>query len=230
MKKLILSLLVLPFISLGQINAAPLHAYYCFNALDTANTVVNAFDGFLNSPNSEGMSTHRLYAFPLNGENTITHCIVAENSSPEQFEKNNNSVNNSDEGQALLTLLNQNVEWVLDGAGTPILSAGNQDQNAPVGILIDIRAKDNAAFVKNIGDFLGSAEINGSITVFEDTFTGVDNRTHYVVINGSSLEQAMSNLNGTLSSPEGKKYLRNANKYRKVMSRSLIYLVKSWEK
>ena len=142
MKKLILSLLVLPFISLGQINAAPLHAYYCFNALDTANTVVNAFDGFLNSPKSEGMSTHRLYAFPLNGENTITHCIVAENSSPEQFEKNNNIVNNSDEGQALLTLLNQNVEWVLDGAGTPILSAGNQDQNAPVGILIDIRAKE----------------------------------------------------------------------------------------
>ena len=94
MKKLILSLLVLPFISLGQINAAPLHAYYCFNALDTANTVVNAFDGFLNSPKSEGMSTHRLYAFPLNGENTITHCIVAENSSPEQFEKNNNIVNN----------------------------------------------------------------------------------------------------------------------------------------
>ena len=64
----------------GNVKAAPLHAYYCFNALETANNVVNAFDGFLNSPASDGMSTHRLYAFPLNGENEITHCMVGEHS------------------------------------------------------------------------------------------------------------------------------------------------------
>ena len=214
----------------GNVKAAPLHAYYCFNALETANNVVNAFDGFLNSPASDGMSTHRLYAFPLNGENEITHCMVGEHSGPDQFEKNNNIVNGSAEGQAMLSVLNQNVSWILNGAGTPILSAGEQDPNAPVGILIDIKAKNNAAFVKGLGKFLSSANPNGSITVFEDTFTGIDNRTHYVVINGSSLKEAMSNLNSSLATTEGQRYLQRADKFRKVMSRSLIYLVKSWEK
>jgi hypothetical protein len=156
--------------------------------------------------------------------------MVGEHSGPDQFEKNNNIVNGSAEGQALLSTLNQNVTWVLNGAGTPILSAGEQDPNAPVGILIDIKAKDSAVFVKSLGKFLSSANPNGSITVFADTFTGVDNRTHYVVINGSSLEEAMSNLDSSLATPDGQNYLQRANKFRKVMSRSLIYLVKSWEK
>ena len=228
--KFILTIAFAFFIFTGNVKAAPLHAYYCFNALETANNVVSAFDDFLNSSSSDGMSTHRLYAFPLNGENNITHCIVGEHSGPDQFEKNNNIVNGSAEGQALLSTLNQNVTWVLNGAGTPILSAGEQDPNAPVGILIDIKAKDSAAFVKSLGKFLSSANPNGSITVFADTFTGVDNRTHYVVINGSSLEEAMSNLDSSLATPDGQNYLQRANKFRKVMSRSLIYLVKSWEK
>ena len=88
--KYILTIAFAFFIFTGNVKAAPLHAYYCFNALETANNVVSAFDGFLNSPSSEGMSTHRLYAFPLNGENNITHCMVAEHSGPDQFEKNNN--------------------------------------------------------------------------------------------------------------------------------------------
>ena len=90
--------------------------------------------------------------------------MVAEHSGPDQFEKNNSIVNGSAEGQALLSTLNQNVTWVLNGAGTPILSAGEQDPNAPVGILIDIKAKDNAAFVKSLGKFLNSANPNGTVS------------------------------------------------------------------
>ena len=65
-------------------------------------------------------------------------------------------------------------------------------------------------------EFLNSANPNGSITVFADTFTGVDNRTHYVVINGSSLEEAMSNLDSSLATAEGQNFQRRANKFRKV--------------
>ena len=85
--KYILTIALTFFIFTGNVKAAPLHAYYCFNALETANNVVNAFDNFLNSNSSEGMSTHRLYAFPLNGENNITHCMVAEHSGPDQFDE-----------------------------------------------------------------------------------------------------------------------------------------------
>jgi len=65
--------------------------------------------------------------------------------------------------------------------------------------------------------------------VFEDTFTGIKGRTHYVVINGSSLEEALSNLDETLASDEGQIYLKGANKFRRVMDTALLNLVKSWE-
>ena len=74
-----------------------------------------------------------------------------------------------------------------------------------------------------------NSSIDGSMIVFADTFTGIKGRTHYVAISSSSLEGVLSNLNGSLSSSEGKNYLKRAKKFRKVMNRSLFSLVKSWE-
>ena len=66
------------------------------------------------------------------------------------------------------------------------------------------------------------------------------NRINFVDINANdynpanfkniSYEEAMSNLDSSLATAEGQNYLQRANKFRKVMSRSLVYLVKSWEK
>ena len=80
MKKYLLSILALPFLFLTQLSAAPMHAYYCFNAssLESGNNFVGAFDAFYNSSASKGISTHRLYAFELNGEYEFTHCMVGE--------------------------------------------------------------------------------------------------------------------------------------------------------
>ena len=83
--KFILTIAFAFFILTGNVKAAPLHAYYCFNALETANNVVSAFDDFLNSSSSDGMSTHRLYAFPLNGENNI--CLLYTSPSPRDRQK-----------------------------------------------------------------------------------------------------------------------------------------------
>ena len=143
--KYILTIVFAFFIFTGNVKAAPLHAYYCFNALETANNVVSAFDGFLNSPSSEGMSTHRLYAFPLNGENNITHCMVAEHSGPDQFEKNNNIVNGSASGTVTLSsastigdvinLINNsglNVTASINSAGNSLQSSSNSASSVAV--------------------------------------------------------------------------------------------------
>ena len=210
--------------------AAPLHAYYCFNFEndESLNNVIGAFDNFFESPASEGTSTHRLYSFPINGSLAFTHCIVTENSSPSQFEKNNKIVNTSSEGQELLRIIANNSQIIMEGAGTPIIASANQDPNAPVGVIIDIRAKNTKAFVDALNKLVNSPGQKGQMIVFEDTFTGIKGRTHYVVINGSSLEDAMSGLNETLASKDGQNYLRGANKFRKVMDTALLYLVKSW--
>ncbi len=211
--------------------AAPLHAYYCFNleTEESINTFIGAFDNFFASPASQGVSTHRLYAFPLNGANKFSHCIVTENSSPSQFEKNNKIVNSSVEGQELLGIISGAGEIIMEGAGTPIIASDNQNPTSPVGVIIDIRAKNSKAFVDALSKLVNSPGQKGEMIVFEDTFTGIKGRTHYVVINGSSLEEALSNLDETLASDDGQEYLRGANKFRRVMDTALLNLVKSWE-
>ena len=61
--KYILTIAFAFFIFTGNVKAAPLHAYYCFNALETANNVVSAFDGFLNSSSGEDSSSSGKISF-----------------------------------------------------------------------------------------------------------------------------------------------------------------------
>ena len=128
----------------------------------------------------------------------------------------------------MLENMNLAVTWVMNGAGTPLVSFGNEETN-PIGAIIDIRAKDANTFVTEVTKMMENSSIDGSMIVFADTFTGVTGRTHYVAISSSTLEGVLSNLNGSLSSPEGKNYLKRAKKFRKVMNTSLFSLVKSWE-
>lgn len=230
MKKYLLILLLLPFLVLTQLNAAPMHAYYCFNAssLESGNNFVGAFDAFYNSSASKGISTHRLYAFELNGEYNFTHCMVGEHESPNAYEKTNSIVQSSSEGLQMLETMNSTVTWVMNGAGTPVAAFGNQETNR-IGAIIDIHAKDANTFVAEVTKMMENSSIDGSMIIFSEIFTGIKGRTHYVAISSSSLEGVLSNLNGSLSSPEGKNYLKRAKKFRKVMNTSLYSLVKSWE-
>ena len=230
MKKYLLTILALPFLFLTQLSAAPMHAYYCFNAssLESGNNFVGAFDAFYNSSASKGISTHRLYAFELNGEYEFTHCMVGEHESPDAYEKTNSIVQSSNEGIQMLETMNSTVTWIMDGAGTPVAAFGNGETN-PIGAIIDIHAKDANTFITEVTKMMKNSSIDGSMIVFADTFTGITGRTHYVAISSSSLEGVLSNLNGSLSSPEGKQYLKRAKKFRKVMNTSLFSLVKSWE-
>jgi len=230
MKKLTLSILVLPFLFLTQLSAAPMHAYYCFNAssLESGNNFIGAFDTFYNSSASKGISTHRLYAFELNGEYDFTHCMVGEHESPAAYEKTNSIVQSSSEGLQMLETMNSTVTWVMDGAGVPIATYGTQEINN-IGMIIDIRAKNAKTFINELNKMMKNSSVNGSMILFQDIFTGIKGRTHYVAISSSSLEGVLSNLDNSLSSPEGQAYLKRAQKFRKVMGRSLFSLVKSWE-
>lgn len=226
MKKIIVSLFAFAFLFAGQLMAAPMQAYYCFNT-QQPEVIIEAFDENFDALASKGVSTHRLYEFHLNGQYGFTHCIVSENSGPDAFEKTIKTFQGSEEGKALLAKFYSVASDVLNGAGTPLASVG--DAVTPVAMLIDIRAKNNKLFVEELSKLMNSSDRQGSISLFEDTFTGVKGRTHYVVIGGSSLDEVLSNFRGTLSSPDGKVFLKKAPKFRKLMNKSLIYLVKTWE-
>ena len=64
--------------------------------------------------------------------------------------------------------------------------------------------------------------------VFEDTFTGVEKRTHYVGISGPSLAEVRAYLAETLKSEAGREFLRKSAKVRKLISVNLMYHIKSW--
>jgi hypothetical protein len=94
-------------------------------------------------------------------------------------------------------------------------------------MLIDVRAIDSKAFVKELSKLMDSTDNKVSMTLFEDTFTGVNGRSHYVVIGGSSLDEVLNSFRGTLSSPAGERFLRLAPRIRELINKSLIYLVKT---
>tara|TARA_S200000501_G_C20865354_1_gene761658 strand:- start:1000 stop:1689 length:690 start_codon:yes stop_codon:yes gene_type:complete len=222
-KGLFLSLLIF----VGNLSASPIQAYYCFVTAQPS-IIIDAFDENFEKLASKGVSTHRLYEFHLSGEYEFTHCIVTDNSDSDQFEKSLKIMKGSEEGRAILTKLSTVItKEVLNGAGTPIASVG--DPVTQTGMLIDVRAKDDKGFVNALTSLMNSSGRQGSITLFEDTFTGVKGRTHYVVIGGSSLDEVLSNFRNTLASPDGEKFLKKAPRLRELMNKSLIYLIKSWE-
>ena len=68
-----------------------------------------------------------------------------------------------------------------------------------------------------------------NMTLFEDTFTGINGRTHYVVTGCASRAEVLNSFRGTTSSPVGERFLKIAPRIRELMSKLLIYMVKIWE-
>jgi len=181
MKKYLLAFLISPFIFIAQLSAAPMQAYYCFKT-QNPEVIIEAFDENFESLAAKGVSTHSLYEFHLNGQYGFTHCIVSDNSGPDSFEKTVKTFQSTEEGQALLTKLYSVATDVLNGAGTPLASIG--DAVSPVAMLINVHAKDSKAFVKELTKLMDLTDNEVNMTLFEDTFTGVNGRTHYVVTRG----------------------------------------------
>ena len=122
------------------------------------------------------------------------------------------------------------TEPITEGAGTPIASHGNLDPNKhTVSMLIDLKINNDEEFLKTWNIFVKKNSKNPA-TLFADYFTGVQGRTHYVVISAESLDDLINNLNSTLASEEGRMFSLSLRGNREILGRSLINLVKSWEK
>ena len=119
---------------------------------------------------------------------------------------------------------------IRDRAGTPIASYGNLDPNKhTVSMLIDLKINNDEEFLKTWNTFV-KKNSKSPATLFADYFTGVQGRTHYVVISAESLDDLINNLNSTLGSEEGRMFSLSLRGNREILGRSLINLVKSWEK
>ena len=75
---------------------------------------------------------------------------------------------------------------------------------------------------------MNSADLPGSATLYQDTFTGVENRTHYIVMSGPSMDALMDGISSTLNSDNGQKFQKRASSVRKLLSTNLMLHVKTW--
>ena len=96
-------------------------------------------------------------------------------------------------------------------------------------MLIDLKINNDEEFLKTWNIFVKKNSKNPA-TLYADYFTGVQGRTHYVVISAESLNDLINNLNSTLGSEEGRMFSLSLRGNREILGRSLINLVKSWEK
>ena len=94
--------------------------------------------------------------------------------------------------------------------------------------LFNVKVKDAKRYGEVFSDFMSSGDLPGSVTLYQDTFTGEDNRTHYIVMSGSSIDSIRDSVSSKFSSPEGQKFQKNSSKIRKLISTNLMFLVKSW--
>ena len=227
MKKYILTPMILALFSITKVDAAPLDAYYCFSTEDPQ-AVVQKFDNFLTSDAANGLPTIRLWSMLLNGESPETHCVVFSHPSGDSFEKSG-LIFQSQEGQDFLKDLYSISIDGLEGAGTPMLNFGNVDFETNRYIaLFNVRVKNAKRYGEVFSEFMSSGGLPGSVTLYQDTFTGEDNRTHYIVMAGSSVDSIRDSISSKFSSPEGQKFQKNSSKVRKLISTNLMFLVKSW--
>ena len=211
----------------GKSFAAPLDAYYCFSTQDPQ-AVVAKFDNYLTSDAAQGLPTVRLWAMLLNGEAHETHCVVFENSNGESFEQQG-AIFQKAEGQAFLQDLFTVIEDGLEGGGTPILNFGEADFNKnPFLVLYNLRVKDSKRYAELWSDLMSSNDFPGSATLFQDTFTGEDGRTHYIGMSGPSVDALRNAIAQSLGSKDGENFQKRASGVRKVLSTYLMFHVKSW--
>tara|TARA_Y100001970_G_scaffold284719_1_gene402673 strand:+ start:3473 stop:4162 length:690 start_codon:yes stop_codon:yes gene_type:complete len=211
----------------GKSFAAPLDAYFCFSTQDPQ-AVVAKFDSYLTSDAAKGLPTVRLWAMLLNGEADETHCVVFENPNGSSFE-NSSAIFNAPEGQAFLQDLSSIVEDGLEGGGTPIANFGEADFNKnPFLVLYNLRVKNAKRYAELWTELMSSNDFPGSATLFQDTFTGENGRTHYIGMSGPSVDALRGAISESLSSKEGLNFQKRASGIRKLQSTYLMFHVKSW--
>ena len=227
MVKYLLGFITIAFFGISNLNAAPLHSYYCFSTTQPQE-VVASMDSWLTSEAAKGLPTVRLWSMALNGELPETHCVVFENANEDGFESML-QIFSSTEGQEFLSNFEEITVDGLEGAGTPIKSYGDTDfsKNRAL-MLFNVSVRNPKVYIKQWSELMESSNINGSATLFEDTFTGVEKRTHYVGISGPSLAEVRAYLAETLKSEAGREFLRKSAKVRKLISVNLMYHIKSW--
>ena len=77
MVKYLLGFITIAFFGISNLNATPLHSYYCFSTTQEQE-VVASMDSWLTSEAAQGLPTVRLWSMALNGELPETHCVVFE--------------------------------------------------------------------------------------------------------------------------------------------------------
>ena len=169
-----------------------------------------------------------LWAMLLNGQEPETHCVVQQHPNGASFEKAG-AIFQSQAGQDFLRDLSTVIVPGLEGAGTPMLNFGDVDfEKNPYLALYNVKVKDAKRYGEVFSDFMGSADLPGSATLYQDTFTGTENRTHYVVMSGPSLDALMDGISSTLNSDLGQKFQKRASSVRKLLSTNLMLHVKTW--
>ena len=209
MRKYLLMPMIFGVLSFVRLEAAPMDAYYCFSSTEDA-AVVEKMDNFINSDAAKDLPPITLWAMLFNGENPETHCAVQQHPDGASFERAS-AIFQSQAGQDFLRDLSTVAVTGLEGA------------------LYNVRVKDAKRYGEVFSDFMNSADLPGSATLYQDTFTGLENRTHYVVMSGPSLDTLMDGISSTLNSESGQKFQKRANSVRKVISTNLMYHIKTWD-
>ena len=227
MKKYILMPIILALFTFTKVYAAPLDAYYCFST-ESPGAVVEKMDSFLTSDSAKGLPSVTLWAMLLNGENPETHCVVFTHPSGESFEKSG-PIFQSESGQSFLQDLYSVSSDGLEGAGTPMLNFGDVDfEKNPYLVLYNVKVKDAKKYGELFSEFMGSTDLPGSATLYQDTFTGLEKRTHYIVMSGPSVDALRDGISSSLRSDAGKKFQKRANALRKLLSTNLMFHIKTW--
>ena len=227
MKKYLLTPMIFGILSFVRLEAAPIDAYYCFSTTEDA-AVVEKMDNFLASDAAQGLPSITLWAMLFNGQEPETHCVVQQHPNGASFEKAG-AIFQSQAGQDFLKDLSTVAVTGLEGAGTPMLNFGEVDfVKNPFLALYNVRVKDAKRYGNIFSEFMESADLPGSATLYQDTFTGTENRTHYVVMSGPSLDALMDGISSTLNSDNGQKFQKRASGVRKLLSTNLMLHIKTW--
>ena len=227
MKKYLLTPIIFGILSFVRLEAAPIDAYYCFSTTEDA-AVVEKMDNFLTSDAAQGLPEITLWAMLFNGQEPETHCVVQQHPNGASFEKAG-AIFQSQAGQDFLKDLSTVDVTGLEGAGTPMLNFGEVDfEKNPFLALYNVKVKDAKRYGEIFSDFMESADLPGSATLYQDTFTGTENRTHYIVMSGPSLDALMDGISSTLNSDNGQKFQKRASSVRKLLSTNLMLHIKTW--
>jgi hypothetical protein len=227
MKKYLLMPIIFGVLSFVKLEAAPMDAYYCFSTSEDA-SVVEKMDNFMASDAAKGLPSVTLWAMLFNGQEPETHCVVQQHPNGASFQKAG-QIFQSQAGQDFLNDLSTVIVPGLEGAGTPMLNFGDVDfEKNPFLALYNVKVKDAKRYGDIFSDFMNSADLPGSATLYQDTFTGVENRTHYIVMSGPSLDALMDGISSTLNSDNGQKFQKRASSTRRVLSTNLMLHIKTW--